>query len=776
MLLASEPRLRIPEPAWMATWPRGLRPRTLRASAAGIEFSYRGADERCYRVNVKVSRSGRLSVHAIPSGEPEVLGRVVRALAVRLGQQPEAPRWVAEARTRAGAQARWKSFGGSGDSLPPAQQACDALVQLAEAAIDRGKLEAAELGEHTARVRELADHSQAVGDALDQLGLVLWLALGDFARALRWWDPIRARIEASSTPPARACVALMAGFCGRAAEARAALDRLLECSRDGHDLRVAGELYHPLPGEAGDALARAADEQDDFPSWRRVVVSAAQAGQRERTRDAARRLLERARDPAELVEAASWLREGGAFIEAERVLERVLEQPSPPSANHRVAALELARSYLWRLELDRAARLAAELLQRELEGPEHASAAGVASRILGAAELLAGRPRAAIEHLDRAIAFDPRDDEALLWRARAHDRCGDALAAEADLARTDMGDRTAWQLVFALVREHLHTSCRKDREWYFAESNLRQLLGEAPADGVASIAERIEQALARLGGNLGPRLTTPTDGPDKLRWLDEVESPRARAERLQKRLVHAEVETVLADFDRHAREFPQVPTFITYAAEIRLWIGDHASASESFERVWQTTRTRWGYIGAGAAALMLGRFDRALELWAEGESYYAYMEAEATYAYRGELHLRRGDLELARRDLEHAVAAHPGRLGAWIALGLVHARTGDEAGLRRCFAQAEARCPVLIHMVRRAAPGERGDDTPTTLAVLLEAALERLRGNRSTVLYTFYEQDRLHVLPAGALTTWQELGERLLQYFADELIAALSAG
>ncbi|HLT34995.1 MAG TPA: hypothetical protein VK034_01885 [Enhygromyxa sp.] len=758
----------------MATWPAGLRPRALRASASGIEFIYRGTDKRCYRVNVMVSRSGRLSVHAIPSGEPEVLGRLIRALAVRLGQQPDARRWVAEASSRARALARWKSFSGSGDALPPAQQACDELVQLVEAAIEQGKLDAAALAEHMARIRELTGRSQEVSEALDELCLVLWLALGEFGRALRWWDEIRARIEASSKPPARACEALMAGFSGRAPEVRAALTRLVEDSRDSHDLRVAGELYHPLPGEAVDALARAADEQDDFPSWRRVAVCAAEADQRDRIRDAARRLVDRARDPAELLEAARLLREGGAFIEAERVYQRLREDS--PDAVRDIATLELARSSLWRLELDRAIALAGELLQREHDGPERASVAGQAARILGAAELLAGRPRAAIEHLDRAIAADPRDDEALLWRARAHDRCADYLAAEADLARTDMGDRTAWQLMFALVREHLQSSCRNDREWYFVASNLSQLLGDAGEDDVASTAERIEQALARLGGNLGARLTTTSDGSDPLRWLDEVESPRARAERVQRRLIHCGVETVLADFDRCAREFPQVPTFITYAAEIRLWLGDYADASESFERVWEATRTRWGYVGGGAAALMLGRFDRALELWAEGESHYTYMEAEATYAYRGELYLRRGDFELARRDLEHAVGASPGRLGAWIALGLLHARTGDEAGLRRCFAQVEARAPVLMHMIRRATPGEPEGDTPTVLATLLEAALERLRGNRSTVLYTFCDDDRLHVLPAGMLSTWQELAERLLQYFADELIAATVGG
>jgi tetratricopeptide (TPR) repeat protein len=343
---------------------------------------------------------------------------------------------------------------------------------------------------------------------------------------------------------------------------------------------------------------------------------------------------------------------------------------------------------------------------------------------------------------------------------------GDLEAADADLVRANMGDRTSWQLLAALVREHLVPgSVVGGRERYFIQTNLRQLIAD-PAS--ASVIEQIEHALRRLGGNLGVRLTSLADGPDRLRWLDEIESPRARAEHLQERLIHTDLEGVLADFRRFAEELPEVPTAVTYAAELHLWNGDYDRASAMFEDVWARTRTRWGYVGGGAAAFLLGRHERALELWAEGAREYTYMDAEATFAYRGELYLARDELDRARSDLEHAVAAKPYRLGAWVVLGLLHARAGDTAELQRCFARVEALAPVLVHLVR---PAGLLDTSPAAREAILAAALAALRGNRSTVLYTFYIADQMHVVQAGALPAWQTLARRMLEVFADELVA-----
>jgi tetratricopeptide (TPR) repeat protein len=736
----------------------------LRASASGVEFVYRDGQGRFYRIRATPS-----AVHAMPSGEPETMRRLVRALGLRLGQQPEAAEWIAETSARARSLSKWKTFHGSGESLPPMHRACDALLQrTASALADGGREPGQHVVELEAMLAELSTMSATLGATLDSFRVLLWLALGEFDRALRHWASVHGEAQTTDRgdPWAHARVALMSGFRGRASVARTAIEQLVASSRDSEDLRLAGELYMRLDfaREAYASLRQAAGEHDDFASWRRVASSAAQAKLHEHTREAAWRMVERARQGTEMFEAAMSLREAGAFIDAERVLERLLDDPQTPKSLHAIASLELARSYLWRLELEQASRLVRELSNTE---SEHA---GPAARILGAAAVLAGRHDEALELLDRAIALHPRDDEALLWRARAHIGRDELEAADADLVRANMGDRTSWQLLAALVREQLVTgSVLAGRERYFIQTNLRQLLGDSPGHWAsASIIEQIEAALARLGGNLGARLTSSIDAPDRLRWLDEVESPRARAEHLQLRLIHDELDAVLAEFQRFAEECPDVPTAVTYAAELCLWNGDYARASSMFEAVWATTRTRWGYVGGGAAAVMLGRHERALELWAEGAREYTYMIAEATYAYRGELYLARGELDRARSDLEHAVTAKPFRLGAWVVLGLLHARVGDAAGLRRCFAQVEALAPVLVHLVR---PPGLGDTSPAEQEAILSAALVALRGNRSTVLYSFYVDDQLHVVQAGALPAWQTLARRMLEAFAEELVA-----
>ncbi|MFO7562209.1 MAG: hypothetical protein R6X02_06170 [Enhygromyxa sp.] len=684
--------------------------------------------------------------------ESEALARLARVLGHRFSGEPDAPRWLAEAVLGWRSLARWRSWGGSGEAQTAAQQARDELLGIAWAVARDRSLAEGERERVERCLAVLAPAPQILG-----LGLALWIAAGEIDRALACWRELETAL--GTDPASLACVALWTGFAGLPLAARSALEGLVEQARDPGDLRAAGELLERLrlPGAAIDALIAAAENADDVSSWRRVVQAAVAARERERGRSAAQRMLALARDSAERLEAASWLAQAGAFTQAEAALERLLADPELPADHREAASLALARLELWRLELREAARLAGAVVDTGRDSP-------AAWRILGATAVLDDRPREAIDHLTRALELDPRDDEALLWRARAWARLADLHQARLDLGRTDMGDRPAWQLVFGLVDQLTPDSRSDARERYFVDHNLRQLLGETP--DARPTLERIEDALARLGGNLSIHPTTPLPSSPQndqpLRWLDELESPRAAAEQLQRRIVHDGPDPVLAAFTERAAAYPDVPTFVTYAAEIHLWRGEYERALELFEDIWETTRTRWGYIGGGAAAMMLGRDERALELWAEGAQHYSPMDTEATYAYRGELYLRRGELELARPELEQATTTSPSRLGAWIALALVHARAGDQPALRRCLAEVEALAPVLLAELRASV----GSDPEP----LLLAALERMRGNRSSVIYTFVDdRERLRVIPAGELGAWRKAAARVIALFIDEL-------
>jgi tetratricopeptide (TPR) repeat protein len=766
-----EPRLRIPTPPWIEAWPRGLRPTTSFANHRGVEFTYRAPDDRWFRVVALLApghRSG-LEVRPLPSADPATTARLAKAVELRLRRCPEAPGWLAQALLQVEALARLRSFGGAG-GLDRREQAIDELLATIDAVRER---------EHELGPGELDDLEQTLADAgveldavtLAKLGVALWLAAGAVERALELWQRHGAAIEAREDHSALACSAIMRSFLGRVTDAQAQAIRLAARSRDAIDARHAAELFEQLrrPDLAAEQLRVAACDagRASFDVYRRLGRVAAEARDRALVQTAATVMREHAKTDEQRLLAALMHEEAGDFAMAELILEQLTRD-----GEHSEAARQLARIRVWRLDHRSAASLARAVLERC--GPDP-----LTLRTLAVAELLEGRGEAALELIDRALEFDDDDHESLLWRAEilyALDRVNEARV---EVARVKLGDHPPWQLLHALIRERIEPGDRRRPVWFIIDHNIRGLLGdEAPEDSRASheiAIETITCALARLGGNRSTRLTTPT--PDgSLRWLDELASPRFAAERLQLQATASDVDEVIAKFAALAETHPHIPFYVTYAAELLLWRGHYEQAFAEFERVWLATRTRWGYVGAGAAAMLLGRDEQALALWEAGEAYYAYLDAEATYCYRGELYRRRGELELARLDLELAVATRPARLGAWINLALLEHAAGREQPLREAVARVEALCPPHAWEARREL-GLREPATlePDALAAWMTTLLERMRGNRSSVMYTLVDGDgTLRVFPVAPAQTWRSYGRRCLPLLTDELLGALA--
>lgn len=793
--VSAEPRPRLAIPGWMAAWPRGVQPIGARASRRGVELLYRASNEqgvRWFRVvaSLAAARPSGLEVRAIPGAAPDVVERLARAVEHHLTRSPAARGWLTRARAAIESLSRLRVFGGQEHDAVDELLACIAAL--------------AELGAHEAKPELLGRIEQALVHAQQQLGaaaveleISLWLASGASERGLEVWarhaESLAARRDHRG---AMMCTAIMRGYLGDIAGAQARAIELAGRTRDAIDARHAGELLEWLgrPKLAVEQLQIATSDSggDDgaFDAYRRLAVVAIAARQREPQRSAAAAMCARARSPEQRLDAAMMQHEVGEFLAAEHTLEQLLrEHPDDAAAQHL-----LASSRLWRAEH----RSAASLAQARLA---HAPDDAVALRILGVAELLAGDVEAGLSHLSAALALDDRDDEAHLWRAWVLDRLGRYGEARSEITKVALGDHVVWQLLRALIEEHATPGYRIEIDtWFIVDQNIRQLLGDdAPPDTKAShevAVAAIEGALARLGGNYSVRLTTPTsDG--SLRWLDQVESsgsdsgsdsglgvesPRHRSELLQFQASYRPLDEVIAEFATLAAAHPEVPFFTTYPAELLLWRGEYEHALARFEQVWYATRTRWGYVGAGAAAMMLGREDRALELWEEGRGYYTYLDAEATYCYRGELWLRRGEIESARADLELATRARPARLGAWINLALLHHAEGHEGPMREAAATVEQLCPAFVWLVRQElrresghSPGLRMLDVEG-LARVLERLRERMRGNRSSVMYTMIDgEGLLRVIPVGPAQLWRDHARRSLALFEDELLSELAA-
>jgi tetratricopeptide (TPR) repeat protein len=778
-LMSAEPRPRLAIPGWMSAWPRGVQPIGARASRRGVELLYRAPAERgvaWFRVVASLApdRPAGLDVRAIPSAVPDLVERLARAVEHHLSRSPAAIEWLTRARAAFESLSRLRVFGGDD------HDAVDELLACIAALADLGPNDADP--DLLVRIEQALEHAeQQLGADVAKLEIAVCLASGMVERAMTAWarraEWLAARSDARADHGSTMCAAIMQGYLGDIAGAQARAIELAARTRDAIDARHAGELLEWLgrPQLAVEQLQIAASdavgEEGAFDTHRRLAVVAIAARQREPLRLAAAAMCAHARGPEQRLDAAVMQREAGEFRAAEQTLEQLLrEHPDDVEAQRLLASL-----HLWRVEHRSAASLARARLAR---APDDA----VALRILGVAEFLAGDVEAGLVHLTAALALDDRDDEAHMWRTRALDCLGRYREARAQIRKVTLGDHVAWQLLRALVEERATPGYRIELDtWFIVDQNIRQLLGDdAPADTKASheiAVTAIDRALTRLGGNYSVHLTTPTsDG--SLRWLDQVESPRHRSELLQFQASGRPLDEVIAEFETLAAVHPEVPFFITYPAELLLWRGEYEQALARFEQVWYATRTRWGYVGAGAAAMMLGRDERALQLWEEGKAHYTYLDAEATYCYRGELWARRGDREQARADLELAVRARPARLGAWISLALLHHAEGNEPSMRAAAEQVEQLCPAFVWLVRRELGHEHGLVALDVdrLAAVLERLRERMRGNRSSVMYTMIDRDDLlRVLPVEPSSVWRDHARRSLALFEDELLGDLAA-
>jgi tetratricopeptide (TPR) repeat protein len=761
----AEPRSRLQIPSWMLAWPRGVQPAAAWASRRGIELLFRAPAEQgasWFRVVASLApgRASGVDVRPIPGGPPEIGERLARAVDHHLSRSPAAREWLARARVQVESLASLRMFGGRQGGVIDELLAC--IAEIAEGGPQDAEPELLDRIEQTLARAE----QQLGGGAVAELAVVLWLAVGAFERGLDAWARHAEAIQARRDHRSLMCMAIVQANLGNIGAAQSYAIDLAERTRDSIDARHAGELLDWVgsPQLAVEQLQLAAcdvgGDGGSFDAWRRLAQVSVAAHRVEPLRRAATAMCVQAQTPEQRREAAAMQCEAGEFAAAEATLERLLqEQPNNPEG-----LLALARLRLWRGEHREAATLAHARLAR-------AAKDAVALRTLGVAEFLSRELEAALRHLTMALELDQRDDEARLWRARVLDALGHYREARTEIGVISLGDHVAWQLVRALVEEHATPGYRIELDtWFIVDQNIRQLLGDdAPADTKANhevAVAAIEAALGRLGGNHSTRLTTPT-GAGSLRWLDDVESPRRRSEHLQFEASYRPIDEVLAEFEALAAAHPDVPFFVTYSAELLLWRGEYERALERFEQIWYATRTRWGYVGAGAAAMLLGRDERALQLWEEGKAHYTYLDAEATYCYRGELSLRRGDYDAARADLELAVRARPERLGAWIDLALLNYAQGREDALRETAARVEQLCPAFVWLVRREF-GRDGD----ALARVLERLRERMRGNRSSVMYTMVDDDGLlRVIPVAPQQVGRDRVRRALALFESELLS-----
>jgi tetratricopeptide (TPR) repeat protein len=444
--------------------------------------------------------------------------------------------------------------------------------------------------------------------------------------------------------------------------------------------------------------------------------------------------------PARL-EAAKICIELGHFDEAEAHLRDALEMDS------RCAP---AFALLGSLRLWSGRPGAARDFAERAIAADPASAEGY--RLRGGAAALAGEDERASVDLDAALNLDPGDGEALIWRGEIKLRRGDLDGALHDIDRgvSALGGFVLSARLLRLIATleagqqpaHLTYSIYED----VIDAVLELFPGErgvfASGDPIG-ICRLLRRAFGALSGNRSSQPTALCEGPSgpELVRLWSAAPPR-HAARLALELIRAiPPSEALGELEAVALRFPESAIPLCHRGELFLWLGRYAEARRDFERAIAVERkTRWGYIGLGAVELCEGDPARALETLRRGVEEMAGTTGPSLFVYRGEANRRLGRLDEALADLERSCSETPSRLGAWVNLALACGDGGKDARRAEVMERIIAHAPGLLSDAAAAVgvdifdPEIRGREGER--AVLLQA-LEMMRGNRSSTCITY---------------------------------------
>jgi tetratricopeptide (TPR) repeat protein len=246
--------------------------------------------------------------------------------------------------------------------------------------------------------------------------------------------------------------------------------------------------------------------------------------------------------------------------------------------------------------------------------------------------------------------------------------------------------------------------------------------------GLASI----EEWLARMAGN---RSSTPTVlEAGGIRELPVRPNARAAARAVQERIRTLGLEDTLAGFEEVDSAYGPQPTTLCHRGELRLWAGHNAQAEADFlEALALEPKTRWAWIGLGAARLMNGNPAGCLATFAEGEKKVP-PPGRTMHVYRTEAHLARGETDAAEKELRITLELNPERISAHLLRSRIAVARGDAAEERAC-----------VQIVERAAPGLYADAVEvagsTSEADVREACFAMMRGNRASGFVSYFLPD-----------------------------------
>ncbi len=526
---------------------------------------------------------------------------------------------------------------------------------------------------------------------------------------------------------------------GRVEEALDAMARALSAGAgDPETRRQAARFYDDvgMPDRALEQCLEALRLSPDHPeALRQRAYYELKTGLRSRALASARAALARTRDADTSLWTASTLIDVGEFKDALALLEDCARrEPHSVEARARLAELRL-----WHGRLKPAVEAADAALALSAR-------CAVALRIQGAAACLAGDHRGASKLLRQACALAPEDRLARAWLGETLRRLDETEEAIAALERSLSGlapwERPAGALInLALAKLALGRDASAETSAVHEALPWRQL-GLAKLSGIdLTSAKTLERALGYLKGNRGHPATMAWDPAASRATKEDIHyNARVTTMGLQSALRFGSVERVLAEFDELLRENPDQPYAAESRGEVCLWAGRYGEAERFIkEGLKLDPGLPWPNIGLCGIYAVRGEHERALKHLRLASANGAEEHRLATW--RGELYRRMGRPAAALAELKKSRSPFPFRPGLWLNVALAGGDGDGLHGRRALFERLRRHMPDFLEdaaeQARVAWPPARTRRGDAALVRLLETALEMMKGNRSSWMYTY---------------------------------------
>jgi len=249
--------------------------------------------------------------------------------------------------------------------------------------------------------------------------------------------------------------------------------------------------------------------------------------------------------------------------------------------------------------------------------------------------------------------------------------------------------------------------------------------------------QALEKLLEKLAGNRSHIITTIEKNNLKAHLLKPY--ARVASRRIQLLIRTRGLARSILELKKLIKSYPYSAHPLTHIGEIYLWKGQLKKAEAMFRKALKKNGyVSWANIGLIASLLYQNRSQEALALCKVYER--DFPPAPTLYIYIGEYYLMQKDFPMAKQYLQKAVFYRNNRITSYINICLYYLYQNRDKEAMKLFNFVEGKIKPLFFDIYEKLGVEK--ITIQNIEEVLFAVLKSMRGNRSSVLITYYYQKK----------------------------------